>query len=329
MPYSTVPKWNEQLRPSTNLPIFRTFGIGKSDWKKRESKRRYLERSFWKGRDQRNHLRAEKRCRQVHGLFVGRAIRRHAQPFHFNVQRNFLPFAHRDKEEQNPRRSLIDPTEVVGQYVEPEDWNALIKDPDVLLVDTRNDYEVELGTFNGAVDPDNQNFSQWPISSRNPWKNPKRKNCHVLHRGYQVREHLPTFCKTDSKKSPSAEYSPLPRKIPPRKANGKANALSFITKSRSLTDLRTERPSFASDADGPLTNEDLSSPDYEEGVSCPKCNGELSERVEKACASASPGRTRPQAPRNHIGLQSQAPASLKSSSRLIMRPSSFILIKTQ
>ena len=47
----------------------------------------------------------------------------------------------------------IDPTEQVGRYVKPEDWNALICDPDVLLIDTRNDYEVDVGTFKGAVDP--------------------------------------------------------------------------------------------------------------------------------------------------------------------------------
>src|SRR5450756_2207077 len=47
----------------------------------------------------------------------------------------------------------IDPTELVGQYVKPEDWNALISDPDVLLIDTRNAYEVDVGTFQGALDP--------------------------------------------------------------------------------------------------------------------------------------------------------------------------------
>lgn len=44
----------------------------------------------------------------------------------------------------------IDPLESVGTYVKPEDWNALISDPEVTLVDTRNDYEVDIGTFQGA-----------------------------------------------------------------------------------------------------------------------------------------------------------------------------------
>ena len=56
----------------------------------------------------------------------------------------------------------IDPNEVVGTYVEPEEWNDLINDPDVLLIDTRNDYEVEIGTFKGAVDPHTQSFREFP-----------------------------------------------------------------------------------------------------------------------------------------------------------------------
>jgi UPF0176 protein len=56
----------------------------------------------------------------------------------------------------------IDPKQVVGTYVKPQDWNALIEDPDVVLIDTRNDYEVEIGTFKGAVDPKTTTFREFP-----------------------------------------------------------------------------------------------------------------------------------------------------------------------
>jgi len=55
-----------------------------------------------------------------------------------------------------------DPTVKVGTYVDPTDWNDLIQDPDVVLVDTRNAYEVEVGTFRGARDPGTRVFSQFP-----------------------------------------------------------------------------------------------------------------------------------------------------------------------
>jgi len=54
------------------------------------------------------------------------------------------------------------PASQAGQYVKPQDWNALIADPQVLLVDTRNDYEVELGSFEGAINPGIQSFAQLP-----------------------------------------------------------------------------------------------------------------------------------------------------------------------
>lgn len=56
----------------------------------------------------------------------------------------------------------VSPTKKVGTYVKPEDWNALISDPDVILIDTRNDYEVDIGTFKGALDPKTTTFREFP-----------------------------------------------------------------------------------------------------------------------------------------------------------------------
>lgn len=56
----------------------------------------------------------------------------------------------------------VDPASQTGEHVEPKDWNALIQDPDVLVIDARNDYEVEVGAFEGAVDPGTQHFRELP-----------------------------------------------------------------------------------------------------------------------------------------------------------------------
>lgn len=56
----------------------------------------------------------------------------------------------------------VDPTVQVGTYVSPEDWNALIMDPNVRLIDTRNEFEVQIGTFQGAENPRTQSFRQFP-----------------------------------------------------------------------------------------------------------------------------------------------------------------------
>lgn len=60
------------------------------------------------------------------------------------------------------RRPEADPTQRVGTHVAPEAWNALISDPGVLVIDTRNAYEVAAGTFQGAIDPGTPHFGAWP-----------------------------------------------------------------------------------------------------------------------------------------------------------------------
>ncbi|MFK7792120.1 MAG: rhodanese-related sulfurtransferase [Devosiaceae bacterium] len=56
----------------------------------------------------------------------------------------------------------VDPTCAVGRYVQPENWNAFISEPDVVVIDTRNTYETAIGTFEGAIDPGTRTFGQFP-----------------------------------------------------------------------------------------------------------------------------------------------------------------------
>ncbi|MEM6712528.1 MAG: rhodanese-related sulfurtransferase [Pseudomonadota bacterium] len=56
----------------------------------------------------------------------------------------------------------VDPTLKVGRYVKPADWNALISEPDVAVIDTRNSFEVAIGTFDGAIDPQTESFRDFP-----------------------------------------------------------------------------------------------------------------------------------------------------------------------
>ncbi len=56
----------------------------------------------------------------------------------------------------------IDPKRVVGTYVDPKDWNRVISDPEVVLIDTRNDYEYQVGTFKNAINPNTESFREFP-----------------------------------------------------------------------------------------------------------------------------------------------------------------------
>ena len=57
---------------------------------------------------------------------------------------------------------LADPAKIVGEYVQPEDWNKLISQDDVLLLDARNNYEFSIGTFKKSIHPDTTNFREFP-----------------------------------------------------------------------------------------------------------------------------------------------------------------------
>ena len=67
-------------------------------------------------------------------------------------------------------------TRVVGTYVAPKDWNKLISDPDTIVIDTRNDYEVEIGTFKNAIDPNTKTFSEFPEWVRKKSSTRKKTN---------------------------------------------------------------------------------------------------------------------------------------------------------
>lgn len=56
----------------------------------------------------------------------------------------------------------VDPLKHTGTYLSPEEWHELIQDPEVLVIDTRNDYEYEIGTFKNAINPDTENFREFP-----------------------------------------------------------------------------------------------------------------------------------------------------------------------
>ncbi len=59
-------------------------------------------------------------------------------------------------------KSMVNPLAITGEYVAPQYWNALISDPNVMVIDTRNTYEVQLGTFKNAIDPETENFRDFP-----------------------------------------------------------------------------------------------------------------------------------------------------------------------
>lgn len=87
----------------------------------------------------------------------------------------------------------VDPNNTVGTYIDPKDWNDLIQNPDVTLVDTRNDYEVGIGTFKGAINPNTKSFREFPdyVAENLDPRKMRRWRC-FAQGGFAVKRRLPT-----------------------------------------------------------------------------------------------------------------------------------------
>jgi UPF0176 protein len=96
-----------------------------------------------------------------HGALFGGRLDNLELKFSRSSQMPFQRMKVRLKKEIVTLGAAVDPTRQVGTYVEPAEWNALISSPDTLVIDTRNAFEVAMGTFEGAVNPGIQSFGQF------------------------------------------------------------------------------------------------------------------------------------------------------------------------
>ena len=184
----------------------------------------------------------------------------------------------------------ISPTRRVGQYVKPKDWNALISSPDVVVVDTRNDYEVEIGTFKGALDPNIQSFSQLPgwvqqakeLEARNG-KKPKvamfctggirceKSTSLMLEHGFEEVFHL---------QGGILKYL---EEVPPEQSLWEGECFVFDERVSVGHGLKPGPHELCRCCREPLPPGAKTSPLFELGVSCPRCHAHTSE-VQKNSA---------------------------------------------
>ena len=184
----------------------------------------------------------------------------------------------------------ISPTRRVGQYVRPKDWNALISSPDVVVVDTRNDYEVEIGTFKGALDPNIRSFSQLPgwvqqakeLEARNG-KKPKvamfctggirceKSTSLMLEHGFEEVFHL---------QGGILKYL---EEVPPEQSLWEGECFVFDERVSVGHGLRPGPHELCRCCREPLPPGAKTSPLFELGVSCPRCHAHTSE-VQKNSA---------------------------------------------
>jgi UPF0176 protein len=168
----------------------------------------------------------------------------------------------------------IDPKRIVGTYVAPSEWNALISDPETILIDTRNDYETAIGIFKGAVDPQTKTFREFPDWVRqNPGLHNKPKIAMYCTGGIRC-EKATAFMKEQGfdevfhLKGGILKYL---EEVPEEDSLWEGACFVFDERVSVTHGLAEGDHKLCHACRHPITAEDLQSEKFEEGVSCPNC----------------------------------------------------------
>lgn len=174
----------------------------------------------------------------------------------------------------------IDPSEKVGTYVNPQDWNKIISDPEVTVIDTRNDYEVGIGSFKGAKNPKTQSFREFPEfvnQSLDPSKHKKvalfctggirceKATSFMLSQGFERVYHL---------KGGILKYL---EEVPATASLWSGECFVFDERVAVSHGLEPGHYQMCPSCGHPVSEADKSSPKYEEGISCLQCFDSLTE----------------------------------------------------
>ena len=178
------------------------------------------------------------------------------------------------------KRPEADPNRQVGEYVSAQDWNALISDPEVVVLDTRNDYETKVGIFKNAIDPDIEVFTQfpdWVEKNLDPKKHKKiamfctggirceKASAYMLAHGFENVYHL---------KGGILKYLET---VPAEQSLWEGECFVFDKRVSVVHGLDQGGWDVCHGCREPLTAQDKENKSYEKGVSCPHCITKLTE----------------------------------------------------
>ena len=206
----------------------------------------------------------------------------------------------------------IDPNNVAGTYVDAADWNQLISDPDTLLIDTRNNYEVNIGSFENAINPNTETFRQFPAyvdQHLDPSKHKKvamfctggirceKASAFMKERGFDEVYHL---------KGGILKYLETVDQ-----ADTLWNGECFVFDDRVAVNHDLEKGQYdqCHACRHPITEDDKASIEYIPGVSCPRCFSLLtSEQKKRFQERENQVQLANQRGESHIGLNSRLAA---------------------
>jgi UPF0176 protein len=175
----------------------------------------------------------------------------------------------------------IDPKHIVGTYIKPKDWNDLINDPDILLIDTRNDYEVQVGTFKGAINPKTDSFREFPDYVKQHFDPEKHKKVAMYCTGGIRCEKSTAFMKEQGFEEVYHLEGGILKyleEVPEQDTLWQGEC--FVFDERVTVDHQLEKGTYdqCNACRMPITEQDKQSRHYNHGISCPHCFDKTSDK---------------------------------------------------
>ena len=172
--------------------------------------------------------------------------------------------------------SNIDPTFSSGTYVKPADWNELINDPDVVLIDTRNNYEFEIGSFKGSINPNTETFRQFPAYTKNNLEKYRDKKIAMFCTGGIRCEKSTAYLKSKGFENVFHLQGGILKYLEEVKEDEslwEGECFVFDDRVAVKHNLELGKYDQCHACRFPITEEDKEHPHYEKGTSCPRCYG--------------------------------------------------------
>jgi len=172
--------------------------------------------------------------------------------------------------------SDIDPIFSSGTYVKPADWNELINDPDVVLIDTRNNYEFEIGSFKGSINPNTETFREFPAYTKNNLEKYRDKKIAMFCTGGIRCEKSTAYLKSKGFENVFHLQGGILKYLEEIKEDEslwEGECFVFDDRVAVKHNLELGKYDQCHACRFPITDEDKEHPHYEKGASCPRCYG--------------------------------------------------------
>ena len=201
----------------------------------------------------------------------------------------FMPFfrlkVRPKKEIVTLRTKMADPENITGNKIKPENWNNLITDNDTILIDVRNDFEVEMGSFRGSIDPKTKSFTEFKSYLKDNLSEAKDKKIAMFCTGGIRCEKISSYMIKKGFKNVNQLHGGILNyleKIPEKNSLWDGECFVFDNRVSVKNELKDGTFQLCHACRAPLSKTQIKSKKYQKGISCPKCYGKISAAKKKS-----------------------------------------------